>query len=150
MKKMKNTIAVLFLIAAILSCFAQNIHGAEGDAQSKPAATEKPHGLTLVKAVMCEGIGDLEPKNETIIFSAERKGATCFTAFDPVPEKTVIYHNWFKRDQPDAKVKLTLKPPKWSCFSKIRIRDTDVGPWRVEITNSHGKIFQTLRFSVTE
>jgi len=150
MKKMKNTIAVLFLIAAILSCFTKNIHGADGDDQGQPVATKKPHGLTLAKAVICESIENLEPKNETIIFSAERKGAICFTAFDPVPEKTVIYHNWFKRDQPDAKVKLTLKPPKWSCFSKIRIRDTDVGPWRVEITNSHGKIFQTLRFSVTE
>jgi len=150
MKKMKNTIAVLFLIAAILSCFAQNIHGAEGDDQGQAAATEKPPGLTLVKAVMCEGIEDLEPKNETIIFSAELKSATCFTAFDPVPEKTVVYHNWFKRDQPNKKLKLTLKPPKWSSFSKIRIRNTDAGPWRVEITDSDGKIFQILRFSVTE
>jgi len=150
MKKMKNTIAVLSLIVAILSCLTQNIHGAEGDDPAEPAATEKPHSLTLVKAVMCEGIKDLEPKNETIIFSAELKSATCFTAFDPVPEKTVVYHNWFKRDQPDNNLKLTLKPPKWSCFSKIRIRNSDAGPWRVEITDSDGKIFQTLRFSVTE
>lgn len=147
---MKNTIAVLFLIAAILSCFTQNIHGAEVDAQAEPAAIEKPHGLTLVKAVMCEGIEDLEPRNETIIFSAGLKSATCFTGFDPVPEKTVVYHNWFRRDQPDKRLKLTLKPPKWSSFSKIRIRNADAGPWRVEITDSDGKIFQTLRFSVTE
>ena len=147
---MKNRIAVLFLVAAILSCFVQNIHGAEGDDQGQAAGTEKPPGLTLVKAIMCEGIEDLEPKNETIIFSAELKSAICFTAFDPVPEKTVVYHNWFKRDQPDKKFKLTLKPPKWSSFSKIRIRNTDAGPWRVEITDSDGKIFQTLRFSVTE
>jgi len=150
MKKMKNRIVVLFLIAAILSCFAQHIHGAEGDESAEPPTIEKPHGLTLVKAVMCEGIEDLKPENETIIFRAELKGAICFTAFDPVPEKTVIYHNWFKRDQPDAKLKLTLKPPKWSSFSKIRIRNTDAGPWRVDITDSDGKIFQTLRFSVTE
>ena len=147
---MKNSIVVLFLIAAIFSCFAKNIHGADSDDPAEPAATEKPCGLTLVKAVMCEDIEDLDPKNETVIFSAELKGATCFTAFDPVPKKTVIYHNWFKRDQPDAKLKLTLKPPKWSCFSKIRIRNADAGPWRVEITDSDGKIFQILRFSVTE
>jgi len=150
MKKIKNTIAALFLIAATLSCFAQNIHGADSVNPAEPALTEKPSGLTLVKAVMCENIEDLEPKNETIIFRAELKGATCFTAFDPVPKKTVIYHNWFKRDQPDGKVKLTLKPTKWSCFSKIRIRNADAGPWRVEITDSDGKIFQILRFSVTE
>ena len=153
MIKIRNTIAVLFLIVAILSCFAQNIHGADGDEQGAPVATEKPPPppyLTLQKAVMCEDIKDLEPKNETIIFRAELGSAICFTAFDPVPEKTVVYHNWFKRDQPDAAVKLSLKPPKWSSFSKIRLRNTDVGPWRVEVTDSTGKIFQTLRFSVTE
>ena len=150
MKKLKSTIAVLFLIAAILSCAPRNIHGAEGETPAEAAATEKPPGLTLVKALMCEGMEDLEPKNETIIFTTELKGATCFTAFDPVPKKTVIYHNWFKRDQPDKKLKLTLKPPKWSCFSKMRIRNAGTGPWRVEITDSDGKIFQTLRFSVTE
>jgi len=150
MKKLKSTIALLFLIAAILSCVAQNIHGAEDGTPAEPAAVEKPRGLTLVKAVMCEGIEDLGPKNETIIFSAELKGATCFTAFDPVPKKTVIYHKWFKRDQPYKELKLTLKPPKWSSFSKIRIRNPDAGPWRVDITDSNGKIFQTLRFSVTE
>ena len=153
MIKIRNTIAVLFLIVAILSCFAQNIHGADGDEQGAPVATEKPPPpphLTLQKAVMCEDLKDLEPKNETIIFRAELGSATCFTAFDPVPEKTVVHHNWFKRDQPDATVKLSLKPPKWSSFSKIRLRNTDVGPWRVEVTDSTGKIFQTLRFSVTE
>ncbi len=155
MKKISNAIAILLLIVAVLFCFAGNIHGADEDAQSKvqppPAAIpEKPPVLTLVKAVMCEDLKDLEPKNETIIFSVAIGSATCFTAFDPVPEKTVVQHNWFKRDQPDATVKLTLKPPKWSSFSKMTIRDGDVGPWRVEITDADGKIFRTLRFSVTE
>ncbi|HKI48263.1 MAG TPA: DUF2914 domain-containing protein, partial [Desulfobacteria bacterium] len=87
---------------------------------------------------------------ETIIFSAEHGSVFCFTAFDPVPEKTVIYHHWFKRDQPEREIKLTLKTPKWSSFSKIKIRNVDVGPWRVEILDSEGKILKILRFSVTE
>ena len=99
---------------------------------------------------MCEGLKDLEPENKTIIFSVALENVICFTAFDPVPEKTVVFHNWFKRDQPERNLKLTLKPPKWSSFSKIHIRNMDTGPWRVEITDSEGKIFKTLRFSVTE
>jgi len=150
MKRIWNTCTSLCLVFTILFCFAQDIHGADGDNRGGGPLPEKPPRLTLLKAVMCEGLEDLNPENETIVFSVALGSVICFTAFDPVPEKTVVYHHWFKRDQPDKKVKLTLKPPKWSSFSKIRIRNMDVGPWRVEITDSKGKIFRTLRFSVTE
>ena len=150
MKRIWNTSTSLYLVFTILFCFAQNIHGANGDKEGEGSPPESPPRLTLVNAVMCEGLKDLEPENETIIFSVSLGSVICFTAFDPVPKKTVVYHNWFKRDQPEKNVKLTLKSPKWSSFSKIRIRNMDMGPWRVEIVDSAGKIFKTLRFSVTE
>ncbi len=150
MKVVWNTRISLYLFLAIFFCFAQNIHGADADKQEESPLPEKAPQLTLVEAVMCEGLKDLEPGNETIIFSVAFGSVICFTAFDPVPEKTVVFHNWFKRDQPVKSLKLTLKPPKWSSFSKIHIRNMDAGPWRVEIADSEGKIFKTLRFSVTE
>jgi len=150
MKRIWNKRKFLCLFFAILFCFAPSIHGADGDKEGESPPSESPPRLTLVKAVMCEGLKELEPVNKTIIFSVALGSVICFTAFDPVPEKTVLYHNWFKRDQPEKKIKLTLKPPKWSSFSKIRIQNMDVGPWRVEIADSEGKIFKTLRFSVTE
>lgn len=150
MKVVWNTSTSLCLFLVIFFCFPQNIYGADGDEQSEGPPPEKAPQLTLVEAVMCEGLKDLEPENETIIFSVALGSVICFTAFDPVPEKTVVFHNWFKRDQPEKNLKLTLKPPSWSSFSKIHIRNMDTGPWRVEITDSEGKIFKTLRFSVTE
>ncbi len=150
MKRIWNNSKSLCLLFAVLFCFAPSVHGADGDKEGEGSPPEKPPRLTLKKAVMCEGLKELEPVNETIIFSVALGSVICFTAFDPVPEKTVVHHNWFKRDQPEKKFKLILKPPKWSSFSKIRIRNMEVGPWRVEITDSEGKIFRTLRFSVTE
>lgn len=150
MKKIWNKGKFSYLLFAIFFCFAQNIHGADGDKEGEGAPPEKTPRLTLVNAVMCKGLKELEPVNETIIFSVALGSVICFSAFDPVPEKTVLYHNWFKRDQPEKKIKLTLKPPKWSSFSNIHIRNMDVGPWRVEITDPEGEIFRTLRFSVTE
>ena len=151
MKALMNAGVFLCMVFAVLFFFVPNIHGADGDdKKSVPASPEKPPQLTLVKGVMCESLKDLEPDNETIIFSVALGSVICFTAFDPVPEKTVVYHNWFKRDQAEKKLKLALKPPKWSSFSKIHIRNMDLGPWRVEITDSEGKIFKILRFSVTE
>lgn len=106
--------------------------------------------LVLVRALMCEDIQGQTPTNTTTVFSIELRKAICFTSFDPVPNKTVIYHHWFHRDQPSARIKLSLKPPRWSTYSSIQLRAEDHGPWRVEITDAQGQILQILRFSITE
>ena len=120
--------------------------------QSDPnGPTEAPAvGIKLVQAVMSEDLQERTPQNITTVFTIERRKAICFTAFDPVPEKTDIYHHWFHRDRPSAKLKLTLKPPRWSSYSTIQFRAEDIGPWRVEIADSNGQVFHILRFSVTE
>jgi len=106
--------------------------------------------LKLVEAVMCEEIYSDTPRNPTSVFSASKEKAVSFSVFDPVPQKTFIYHNWYHRDVPSARIRLELKPPRWSTFSSIQLRKTDIGPWRVEITDENGNIFGVLRFSVTD
>jgi hypothetical protein len=114
------------------------------------AGSQPDSTIVLVDAAMCEDIQSGAPQNPTTVFSIERRTAVCFTAFDPVPQQTVIYHQWFHRDTPSARIKLTLKPPRWSSYSSIQLRVEDIGPWRVEITDSQGNIYHVLRFSVTE
>ena len=114
------------------------------------AGTQSGNQIALVEAVLCEDIIETVPQNRTTVFSIERRTAVCYTAFDPVPQKAVIYHHWFHRDTPSARIKLTLKPPRWSTYSSIQLRAEDIGPWRVEVTDSQGNIFHVLRFSVTE
>ena len=117
--------------------------------QSEPNGTATGD-VVLVQAVMSEDLQERLPQNITTVFSIESRKAICFTSFDPVPEKTVIYHHWFHRDRPSAKVKLTLKPPRWSTYSSIQFRVQDIGPWRVEITDASGQVLRVLRFSITE
>jgi len=109
-----------------------------------------PQQLTLVQAVMCEEIKEYTPQNQAIVFSIINGKVYCFTSFDPVPEKTVIYHNWFYRDKLTARVKLSLQPPRWSTFSRIQLRDSDKGPWRVEIADQKGALLRIVRFSITD
>jgi hypothetical protein len=106
--------------------------------------------LTLVHAVMCEEISDRQPVNETIVFSVSLGQVICFNFFNPVPERTVIYHNWYKRDRLTSRVKLRVNPPRWSTFSRIQLREVDKGPWRVEITDGNGTVLRVLRFSITD
>ena len=106
--------------------------------------------LKLFEALMCEELYSDTPQNPTSVFSAAKEKAVSFSVFDPVPQKTVIYHNWYHRDVPSARIRLQLKPPRWSTFSSIQLRKTDIGPWRVEITDDKGNILGVLRFSVTD
>lgn len=106
--------------------------------------------LQLFQALMCEEVFSNAPRNPTAVFSVDQKKAVCFTSFSQVPKKLIVYHNWYHRDVPSAKIRLTLKPPSWSTYSSIELNKTDIGPWRVEITDETGKVLEVLRFSVTE
>ncbi len=117
---------------------------------SKNVGSAYASQLQLFQAVMCEDIISNAPRNPTVVFSVNQKKAVCFTAFDLVPQKSIIYHNWYHRDVPSAKIRLTLNSPRWSTYSSIELRKTNIGPWRVEITDETGNVLVVLRFSVTE
>ncbi|MGD2099705.1 MAG: DUF2914 domain-containing protein [Desulfobacterales bacterium] len=116
----------------------------------KYAASAHASQLELFQALMCEEIYSNAPRNPTAAFSVKQKKAICFTSFSQVPQKMIIYHNWYHRDVPSAKIRLTLKPPRWSTYSSIELNTADIGPWRVEITTEAGTVLEVLRFSVTE
>lgn len=113
--------------------------------------TEKDsRGLSLGQAVMCEGIKDYAPVNKAVVFSLEIGKIYCFTSFDHVPEKTVVYHNWYRSDKLVTTKRLSLQPPKWSTFSSIQLREADKGPWRLEIKDQTKKLLRIVKFSVTD
>jgi hypothetical protein len=140
---------MLFLLGAL--CF-----GLLGSSEALPQDVDQGHStggperLTLVQAVMCESVKDYTPLNQGIVFSAGIGKVVCYTVFDPVPLKTVIYHNWVHADQLSSKQRLTLQPPRWSTFSSIQLREGDRGPWRVEVMDGTGHIFRVLRFSIVD
>ena len=106
--------------------------------------------LTLAHGTMCESIENFHPVCPAVVFSISKEKIICFTAFDPVPEKTHIFHQWYKKDRLISRARLTLNPPKWSSFSSMQLRNADKGPWRVDITDSNNNILQTLRFSISD
>ena len=145
---MAQRIFHLLLFAIILGfLFPDSATAQSGDTGTSKTSTGN---ILLVQAVMCEDMLELVPRNPTTVFSIERRKAICFTSFDPVIEKTIVYHQWIHRDQNSAKMKLTLNPPRWSAYSSIQLRAEDIGPWRVEITDTQGHILDILRFSITE
>ena len=114
---------------------------------SPPANLE---GLTLAQATICEEIRENTPHNQGVVFPVSIGRVICLTSFDPVPRRTVVYHNWYYRDELVTRLKLTLKPPRWATRSSIQLREADKGPWRVEVTDQKGQVFRILRFSITD
>lgn len=106
--------------------------------------------IVLSRAEICESIESFQPVNPAAVFSISQGEVFCFSNFDPVLEKSVIFHKWYKRDKLIFTMKLTLSPPKWSSFSRIQIRDEDKGPWRVEIRDEKNALYKILRFSMAD
>ena len=142
---MKTGILFFFLVLSIT--VVPPVHP-QSKAGSSPDRTGEQ--ALLVRAVMCEEVRNYSPVNPAVVFSISSGRISCFTAFDPVPGKMFIHHNWFHQGKMVTRKTLSLKPPKWSTFSSIQLREMDKGPWFIEISDSQGKIFKTLRFSITD
>jgi hypothetical protein len=108
---------------------------------------EKP---TLVQASMCASLKEGSPCNPGAVFPVNQGKVLCFSSFDPVPRKTFIFHSWFHRDVLISRQKLTLNTPRWSTYSTIQLRESDKGPWRVEIADQDARLLEVLRFSITD
>lgn len=104
----------------------------------------------LADAVVCERISNFKPVNPAVVFSVSQGEVFCFSAFDPVYEKTAIFHNWYKKNKLIFSMRLVLSVPRWSSFSRVQMRDADKGPWRVEIRDENNNILKILRFSMSD
>ena len=144
--KCKHAKIIVALFALLWGGYAVGF----GQTDGSESPEEPVKQLTLTQHMMCEAIKELEPINTAIVFSIDVEKVICYTTFDPVPEKTVIYHNWYRRNVLNTKIKLSLRQPRWRTYSSIQLRETDKGPWRVEITDAKGRILGLLRFSITD
>jgi len=118
-----------------------------------PAAFGEETGngmINIEKAVICEAVQNLKPVHPAIAFSIKIGKVLCYTEFSEISQETFVFHRWYRRDELVTEKKLVLKPPQWSTYSSIQLRESDKGPWRVNIVNVHDQTMKILRFSVTE
>lgn len=134
------------LAAACLS--AASLSHAQAPLRPAPINPEAKH--TLIQAIVCEEVKEGIPTTASVAFSIASGKVYCFTLFDNISDDTVVYHHWIFRDRPSARIRLTLRPPRWATYSSIQLREADKGPWRVEIIDAGGRTLKTLRFSVTD
>ncbi len=115
-----------------------------------PTVDAASSSFRLVRAVMCETITGVEPKFIAAAFSINAGKISCYSSFDGITETTFVDHRWYRRDELVTSKRLTIKPPNWSTYSSIQLREADKGPWRVEIRDAQDKIIKIVRFSVVD
>ncbi len=145
--KNKNNGITWGCIALIVITFLSATGFSQENDASETAIASSP---VLTEAVMCEDIQQYAPVNRAVVFATGIGQVVCFTAFENIPSEMFVYHSWFRSDKLITSKRLTLNPPEWATFSKILLRQADIGPWRVEVHDQQGKIIKTLRFSITE
>jgi len=106
--------------------------------------------VRLTAAYMCEQVSKAGPENRAVVFSASEGRIFCFSYFERVPAKSAAFHVWYHRDRFVTKRKFVLEPPSWKIYSTMQLRETDTGPWRVEILGADNKLLDIVRFSVTD
>jgi len=121
-----------------------------GGCQNTFAETPGKNQIVLKRAVTCESVHELSPVNTAITFSITNGQVVCYTEFIDISEETFVFHRWYRYDTLVTEKKLLLKPPRWSTYSSIQLRESDKGPWRITIVGADGQILEILRFSVTE
>jgi hypothetical protein len=148
----QKKLLLLIPVALALTMVASNAFGqAEGLVTVQAVdAVEPSQRPKLSHATMCERVDNLAPTRPGVAFSVSMGQVCCYTSFDPVPQPTLIFHRWYHRDELSTQTRLRVYPPKWATYSVIQLRETDKGPWRVEITDQSGRVFNVLRFSITD
>ena len=142
-----KTLSFTFALSFVILVLPLAAGTQEKQAASSASSADK---LTLVQATMCASLKEGNPCNPGAVFPVNQGKVLCFSSFDPVPRKTIIYHSWFHRDVLINRLKFTLNPPRWSSYSTIQLREADKGPWRVEITDQEARMLEILRFSITD
>jgi hypothetical protein len=139
-------------IAVLLPIRLSSVHAqVGGQANPQPGEIVEPlQAPKLSQATMCERVDNLAPIRPGMVFSVSNGQVCCYTSFDLVPQATLIYHRWYHRDELSTQTRLRIYPPKWATYSVIQLRDTDKGPWRVEITDQNGRVLNVLRFSIID
>jgi hypothetical protein len=145
-------LSLFFLFSGELSIvLAQETREPVSSLPASPFDLEQKAGsLSLSWAAMCEKIDNLLPINKAITFPVSTGQVYCLTSFDAVPREMLVYHRWYHMDDLNTQVRLRIHPPQWTTFSTMQLRETDKGPWRVEVTDENGRILTVLRFSITD
>lgn len=112
--------------------------------------TSDEEQISLVSAVVCEGVQDHQPldaKDE--FFTADSRRVYVWMEIRSKSQPFVITHNYYLNGQKHSEVHLNIKYPRMRTWSYVTIDKPDhIGDWQVEIVHNDS-ILKTFEFRVS-
>jgi len=105
--------------------------------------------MGIARIVLCEGIEDREPVNESVDFPLDAGTIFCFTEIQDIGSPKTIMHRWYQGDKLMANVSLTVEGNRFRTWSSKKIAPQAVGEWRVEVANEAEEILGEITFRVS-
>lgn len=135
----------MFLAVGLLLAAPSSL--AQESQPSKPAAVvENAGGIKVVKTVLCQGVKDRDPQDET---EAAKVGDVLVGWMQiNAPEDTTLTHRWIREGETISDVSLPVKKsPSYRAWSRKTIGNA--GKWTWQILDAHGNVLKEVTFSVT-
>jgi hypothetical protein len=105
--------------------------------------------MEIARILLCEGIENREPVNESVDFSPDVSTIFCFTEIQNIGNPTTITHRWYHGDKLMANVPLIVEGDRFRTWSSKSIAPQTVGEWKVEIANEAEEILGEITFRVS-
>jgi len=114
------------------------------------ASAETTAGLRITEMAVTTKIARGNPVDAVRrISSTSVHSLYCFTRIvNPGGGETTVKHVWYKDEKPVSEQVLKVRGEKWRTWSKRPVDRGSVGDWRVDVTDSGGKLFKSVKFRI--
>jgi hypothetical protein len=111
---------------------------------------QEPQGgaLRVVRDVVTTGVANREPADSATVFPPSVGALYYFTEIEGASTPTRITHVWYYNEQRIAEVTLDVQEGRWRTWSRKRLLQNWIGPWRVEAVDPDGRVLSSQIFDV--
>jgi hypothetical protein len=129
----------------------REVEGVESPAEAKEITARKAEiapVLELAAVAVCKDVEDRQPVGGGTSFTTDVGMLFCFTDVRNARTPTQIFHRWYVGDTLVNEIPITVKGPRWRCWSQKTIWPGWSGDCRVEIVTEEGDVIGTSAFAL--
>lgn len=107
-------------------------------------------GVEVTTAVIATDVQDREPVGEGTSFDADVGNLYFYTAFEGDFPEQQLEHVWLHEGEEVARVRLTVRAPRWRTWSVKTMPAEPAGDWTVRIVDADGAELEAVEFTISD
>jgi hypothetical protein len=116
---------------------------------SEPVDAPERSRLSVLEVATCLNVESRIPEGISSHFSTDSGAVWAYVKVNNPGEKSHITMVWKRDNQVRAKMRLPVgTSPRWRTWSRMRIRQYDVGEWTVEVRDDNDLLLKEILFDV--